>query len=141
MNKQFIGETNAKTVWKQLETRYAGNIEDRKIDIGLKLKNIRMKSNETVKAYVTRARNIASRSASLGKIISMREIVYHVVRGIQSKLKKSRQCTTRSEKFVVRRSKVNSKKTEEETRLSKKDGDARNNTNHDGTRKQGDGKL
>lgn len=29
---QFIGETNAKIVWKQLETRYAGNIEDRKID-------------------------------------------------------------------------------------------------------------
>jgi len=34
-----------------------------------------MEANETVKAYITRARNIASRSASLGKIISIREMV------------------------------------------------------------------
>lgn len=85
---QFIGETNAKTVWRQLETRYAGNIKDRKIDIGLELKNIKMEINETIKAYITRARNIASRSASLGKTISTREIVYHVVRGISYKLEK-----------------------------------------------------
>lgn len=120
---QFIGETNAKNVWKQLETRYAGNIEDRKIDIGLELKNIKMEANETVKAYITRARNISSRSASLGKIISMREIVYHVVRGISVRLEKVGS-VLRAQKGLTLEE-VEQILTEEETRLTKRNGDTK----------------
>ncbi|UYV77939.1 hypothetical protein LAZ67_15002938 [Cordylochernes scorpioides] len=76
----FIGETNAKTVWDELKRIHTGNIEDKIIDIGLEMKNIQMRNNEGIEAYITRARNIASRSANLGQPISPREMVYHVVR-------------------------------------------------------------
>ncbi|UYV80058.1 hypothetical protein LAZ67_18001552 [Cordylochernes scorpioides] len=39
----FIGETNAKKVWDSLKKTYTVNLEDKIIDIGLELKNIRMK--------------------------------------------------------------------------------------------------
>ncbi|UYV72012.1 hypothetical protein LAZ67_9001549, partial [Cordylochernes scorpioides] len=81
----FIGETNAKIVWDELERIHTGNIEDNIIDIGLELKNIQMRNNEGIEAYITRARNIASRSANLGQPISQREMVYHVVRGLLPK--------------------------------------------------------
>ncbi|UYV74635.1 hypothetical protein LAZ67_12000343 [Cordylochernes scorpioides] len=77
----FIGETNAKTVWDELKRIHTGNIEDKIIDIGLELKNIQMRNNEGIEAYISRARNIASRSANLGQPISPREMVYHVVKG------------------------------------------------------------
>ncbi|UYV70659.1 hypothetical protein LAZ67_8000192, partial [Cordylochernes scorpioides] len=81
----FIGETNATTVWDELKRIHTGNIEDKIIDIGLELKNIQMRNNEGIEAYITRARNIASRSANLGQPISPREMVYHVVRGLLPK--------------------------------------------------------
>ncbi|UYV72181.1 K02A2.6-like [Cordylochernes scorpioides] len=39
----FIGETNAKKVWDSLRKTYTGNLEDKIIDKGLELKNIKMK--------------------------------------------------------------------------------------------------
>ncbi|UYV81320.1 hypothetical protein LAZ67_20000761 [Cordylochernes scorpioides] len=78
----FIGETNAKKVWDSLRKTYTGNLEDKIIDIGLELKNIRMKDNETVDEYITRAKNIAARSSSLRHQFSSREFSFHIVRGI-----------------------------------------------------------
>ncbi|UYV71248.1 hypothetical protein LAZ67_8002382, partial [Cordylochernes scorpioides] len=78
----FIGETNAKKVWDSLRKTYTGNLEDKIIDIGLELKNIRMKDNETVDEYITRAKNIAARSSSLGHQFPSRELSFHIVRGI-----------------------------------------------------------
>ncbi|UYV80109.1 hypothetical protein LAZ67_18001721 [Cordylochernes scorpioides] len=81
----FIGETNAKTVWDELKRIHTRNIEDKIIDIGLELKSIQMRNNEGIEAYITRARNIASRSANFEHPISPREMVYHVVRGLLPK--------------------------------------------------------
>lgn len=85
---QFLVETKAKNLWEELRKLHEGNAQDRKIDIGLELKNIRMQSNESVSEYITRAKNIASRSATLGYPIELREVSYHVVRGIHPKLEK-----------------------------------------------------
>ncbi|UYV82410.1 hypothetical protein LAZ67_21001978, partial [Cordylochernes scorpioides] len=78
----FIGETNAKKVWDSLRKTYTGNLEDKIIDIGLELKDIKMKDNETVDEYITRAKNIAARSSSLGHQFTSRELSFHIVRGI-----------------------------------------------------------
>ncbi|UYV70259.1 hypothetical protein LAZ67_7002299, partial [Cordylochernes scorpioides] len=83
----FIGETNAKKVWDSLRKTYTGNLEDKIIDIGLELKNIRMKDNETVDEYITRAKNIAARSSSLGHQFTSRELSFHIVRGIHPSLR------------------------------------------------------
>ena len=85
---QFLVETKAKNLWEELRKLHEGNAQDRKIDIGLELKNIRMQSNESVSEYITRAKDIASRSATLGYPIEQREVSYHVVRGIHPKLEK-----------------------------------------------------
>lgn len=82
----FIGETKAKKVWEELKRIHTGTVEDKRIDIGLELKNIKQGNNESVDDYVIKARNIAARSAALGQVISEREIVYHVVRGIHPRL-------------------------------------------------------
>ncbi|UYV63853.1 hypothetical protein LAZ67_2005831 [Cordylochernes scorpioides] len=47
-----------------------------------KVPNIRMKDNETVDEYITRAKNIAARSSSLGHQFPSRELSFHIVRGI-----------------------------------------------------------
>lgn len=85
-----------------------------------------MEINETIKAYITRARNIASRSASLGKTISTREIVYHVARGISYKLEKVGS-VLRAQKGLSLEE-VEQILSEEETRQTK-DGDIKYYTN------------
>lgn len=82
-----------------------------------------MEANETVKAYITRARNIASRSTSLGKIISMREIVYHVVRGIPIRLEKVGSVLWAQKGLTLEE--VEQILTKKETRLTKRDGDTK----------------
>ncbi|UYV83303.1 hypothetical protein LAZ67_23000451 [Cordylochernes scorpioides] len=67
---------------------YTGNLEDKIIDIGLELKNIKMKNNESINEYMARAKNIASQSSSLGHQISQRELAFHIVRGIHPRLEK-----------------------------------------------------
>ncbi|UYV84441.1 hypothetical protein LAZ67_X002182 [Cordylochernes scorpioides] len=81
----FIGETNAKKVWDSLRKTYTGNLEDKIIDIGLELKNFKLNDNETVDEYITKAKNIASRSSSLGHKFFLRELSFHIVRGIHPK--------------------------------------------------------
>ncbi|GFY26590.1 RBR-type E3 ubiquitin transferase [Trichonephila clavipes] len=51
---QFAAEDNAKVLWDKIRATYIG--EDRKIDAGNELKNIRMKNGETVADYIATAR-------------------------------------------------------------------------------------
>ncbi|GFU10715.1 RBR-type E3 ubiquitin transferase [Trichonephila clavipes] len=53
---QFAAEDNAKVLWDKIRATYIGDGEDRKIDAGNELKNIRMKNGETVAGYIARAR-------------------------------------------------------------------------------------
>ncbi|UYV84413.1 hypothetical protein LAZ67_X002051 [Cordylochernes scorpioides] len=82
----FLDETKAKKVWDELKKIYTGNLEDKIIDIGLELKNIKMKNNESINEYMARAQNIASQSSSLGHQISQRELAFHIVRGCTTHL-------------------------------------------------------
>ena len=82
---QFLTERKAKVIWEELSRVHTGKTEDRRIDIAVELKNIRMANNESIKEYITRAKNIASRSASIGYPFEEIELVYHVVRGINEK--------------------------------------------------------
>ncbi|GFX07346.1 retrovirus-related Pol polyprotein from transposon TNT 1-94 [Trichonephila clavipes] len=54
---QFAAEDNAKVLWDKIRATYMGEGEDRKIDAGNELKNIRMKNGETVADYIARARD------------------------------------------------------------------------------------
>lgn len=50
---QFANETNARQLWKAIHDTYAEPAEDRAIDAGEELKNIRMSDNETATEYIT----------------------------------------------------------------------------------------
>lgn len=82
----FINETDAKKVWLDLKNTYAGNAEDRKIDVMMELKDLKMREDESVDAFITRAKCIGTRCASLGLDIQNRELVYHIVRGLNSRM-------------------------------------------------------
>ncbi|GFX08166.1 RBR-type E3 ubiquitin transferase [Trichonephila clavipes] len=79
---QFAAEDNAKVLWDKIRTTYIGEGEDRKIDAGNELKNIRMKNGETVADYIARARGISTKCHSLGLDVSPRELANHTVRGL-----------------------------------------------------------
>ncbi|GFU91811.1 retrovirus-related Pol polyprotein from transposon RE2 [Trichonephila clavipes] len=84
---QFAAEDNAKVLWDKIRATYMGEGEDRKIDAGNELKNIRMKN---VADYIARARGISTKCHSLGLGVSPRELVYHIVRGLNGKFSKVR---------------------------------------------------
>ncbi|GFX65855.1 retrovirus-related Pol polyprotein from transposon TNT 1-94 [Trichonephila clavipes] len=87
---QFAAEDNAKVMWDKIRATYISEGEDRKIDAGNELKNIRMKNGETVADYIARARGISTKCHSLGLDMSPRELVYHTVRGLNGKFSKVR---------------------------------------------------
>ncbi|GFV87647.1 retrovirus-related Pol polyprotein from transposon TNT 1-94 [Trichonephila clavipes] len=87
---QFAAEDNAKVLWDKIRATYMGEGEDRKIDAGNELKNIRMKNGETVADYIARARGISTKCHSLGLGVSPRELVFHTVRGLNGKFSKVR---------------------------------------------------
>ncbi|GFW48591.1 retrovirus-related Pol polyprotein from transposon TNT 1-94 [Trichonephila clavipes] len=87
---QFAAEDNAKVLWDKIRATYIGEGEDRKIDAGNELKNIRMKNGETVADYIARARGISTKCHSLGLDVSPRELVYHTVKGLNGKFSKVR---------------------------------------------------
>ncbi|GFX91830.1 retrovirus-related Pol polyprotein from transposon TNT 1-94 [Trichonephila clavipes] len=87
---QFAAEDNAKVLWDKIRATYMGEGEDRKIDAGNELKNIRMKNGATVADYIARARGISTKCHSLGLGVSPRELVYHTVRGLNGKFSKVR---------------------------------------------------
>lgn len=82
---QFADEKNAKQLWKAIHDRYAGPAEDRAIDAGEELKNIKMLDKETTSEYISRVRGLATKCASAGLNITERQIVYHTVRGLHNK--------------------------------------------------------
>ncbi|GFT05247.1 RBR-type E3 ubiquitin transferase [Trichonephila clavipes] len=79
-DEQAAAEDNAKVLWDKIRATYIGEGEDRKIDAGNELKNIRMKNGETVADYIARARGISTKCHSIGLDVSPRELVYHTVR-------------------------------------------------------------
>ncbi|GFT62966.1 retrovirus-related Pol polyprotein from transposon TNT 1-94 [Trichonephila clavipes] len=87
---QFAAEDNAKVLWDKIRAIYMGEGEDRKIDAGNELKNIRMKNGKTVADYIARARGISTKCHSLRLDVSPRELVYHTVRGLNGKFSKVR---------------------------------------------------
>ncbi|GFU47773.1 retrovirus-related Pol polyprotein from transposon TNT 1-94 [Trichonephila clavipes] len=87
---QFAAEDNAKVLWDKIRATYIGEGEDRKIDAGNELKNIRVKNGETVADYIARAWGISTKCHSLGLDVSPRELVYHTVRGLNGKFSKVR---------------------------------------------------
>ncbi|GFV09984.1 retrovirus-related Pol polyprotein from transposon TNT 1-94 [Trichonephila clavipes] len=87
---QFAAEDNVKVLWDKIRATYMGEGEDRKIDAGNELKNIRMKNGETVADYIARAWGISTKCHSLGLDVSPRELVYHTVRGLNGKFSKVR---------------------------------------------------
>ena len=82
----FTAETSAKKIWLELEKIHTGNREDRIIDIGLELRGIQMGESEKVSEYIMRVKGIASRSATMGQVVSEREIVFHLVRGLNNRM-------------------------------------------------------
>lgn len=88
---QFASEKNAKRLWKAIHDTYAGPAEDRAIDAGEELKNIKMLDNETVNEYISRARGLGVKCVSAGLNVSERQLVYNVVRGLHKKYDQIRE--------------------------------------------------
>lgn len=118
---QFLREPKAKKIWDSLKQRYAGNVEDRRIDVGLELENIKMRNNKTIKEYITRAKNIASRSATLSQEIASRELTYHIARGVHPRMEKITGVLRAQRSLTV--DEVKQALSEEEVRLRHKEGE------------------
>lgn len=88
---QFANETNAKQLWKAIHDAFAGPAEDRAIDAGEELRNVRMMDNETATAYINRTRGLSVKCASAGLVVSERQLVYNVVRGLHNKFNQLRK--------------------------------------------------
>ncbi|GBL73831.1 hypothetical protein AVEN_230791-1 [Araneus ventricosus] len=82
---QFAAESNAKILWNKIKSTFTGQTEDRKIDTGNELKNLKINSNESANDYIARARSIATKCHSLGLDFSPRELIYYTVRGLKGK--------------------------------------------------------
>ncbi|GFV83730.1 retrovirus-related Pol polyprotein from transposon TNT 1-94 [Trichonephila clavipes] len=87
---QFAAEDNVKVLWDKIRATFLGQGEDRKIDAGNELKHIRMKNGGTVGDYIARARGISIKCHSLGLDVSPRELVNHIVRGLNGKFSQVR---------------------------------------------------
>lgn len=87
---QFTDGNNAKDLWAKIKETHVGRLEDSKIDATVKLRSISMGDKETGADYVARARGLASKCKGLGVNISDRELVYHVVRGLNGKFNRIR---------------------------------------------------
>nr|XP_012218879.1 PREDICTED: uncharacterized protein LOC105670114 [Linepithema humile] len=81
---QFATEIEARLLWLKIKNAYAGAAEDQKIDASNDLKFLRMEDKKTVSNYITRARGLFTKCASLGLNITPRELVYYTVRGINN---------------------------------------------------------
>lgn len=88
---QFANETNAKQLWKTINDAFAGPAEDRAIDVGEELKNIKMGDGEIASDYISRARGLSVKCTSAGLNISERQLVYNVVRGLHNKFGQIRE--------------------------------------------------
>ncbi|GFV88615.1 retrovirus-related Pol polyprotein from transposon TNT 1-94 [Trichonephila clavipes] len=87
---QFAAEDNVKVLWDKIRATYMGEGEDRKIDAGNELKNIRMKKWRNCSRLYCKSAGISTKCHSLGLDVSPRELVYHTVRGLNGKFSKVR---------------------------------------------------
>lgn len=92
---QFVNETNVKKLWKTIHD--AGPTEDRAIDAGEELRNIKMMDNETASDYISHAKGLSVKCASAGLNIS-EQLVYNVVRGLYNKYSQVREILKTREK-------------------------------------------
>lgn len=81
---QFANQTNAKLLWTTIHNAFAGLAEDRAIDAGEKLRNIKMMDNEMASEYISHARGMSIKCVP-GLNISEQQLVYNVVRGLHNK--------------------------------------------------------
>lgn len=88
---QFANETNAKQLWKTIHDAFAGPAEDRAIDAGEELRNLKMMDNEAASEYISRARGLSVKCASAGLNVSERQLAYNVVRGLDNKFSQVRE--------------------------------------------------
>lgn len=88
---QFANETVAKQLWKAIHNAFAGPAEDRAIDAGEELRNIKIMDKETATEYISRARGLAIKCDAAGMVISERQLVYNVVRGLHNKFSHVRE--------------------------------------------------
>lgn len=84
---QFANETDAKCLWKAIHDALAGPAEDRAIDAGEELRNIKMMDNERI--YKSRERLVCKMWFS--GIKHERQLVYNVVRGLHNKFSQIRE--------------------------------------------------
>ncbi|GBM30854.1 Retrovirus-related Pol polyprotein from transposon TNT 1-94 [Araneus ventricosus] len=87
---QYASEDNAKTLWEKIKSNFTGQAEDRKIDAGNELHNLRLCEKEKISDYIARARGLATKCASLGLDVTERELAFYVVRGLTGKYAKIR---------------------------------------------------
>ncbi|XP_077259086.1 uncharacterized protein LOC143895669 [Temnothorax americanus] len=88
---QFATVYSAKQLWNAILDAYTGPAEDRAIDAGEELRNIRMTDDETVNEYISRARGLAVKCNAAGLPISDRQLVYNVVRGLHHRFSQTRE--------------------------------------------------
>lgn len=88
---QFASYTNAKQLWKAILDAYTGPAEDRAIDAGEELRNIKMLDDEMASEYISRARGLAVKYNEAGLNISERQLVYNLVRGLHQKFSQTRE--------------------------------------------------
>lgn len=88
---QFASYTNAKQLWQAIRDVYTGPAEDRTIDAGEELRNIRMLDDETTTEYMNRARGLSVKCNEAGMVISEQQLVYNVVRGLHPRFGQIRE--------------------------------------------------
>lgn len=88
---QFAEHSNAKELWESIKETFTGMQDDRKIDAGNELRNLKMRSNETANDYIARAKGLAIKCKSLGLDVNDRELVFYSVRGLNDKFKSVRE--------------------------------------------------
>ncbi|GBM08987.1 Retrovirus-related Pol polyprotein from transposon TNT 1-94 [Araneus ventricosus] len=98
---QYANEDNAKTLWEKIKSNFTGQAEDRKIDAGNELHNLRLCEKEKISDYIARARGLATKCASLGLDVTELELAFYVVRGLIGKYAKIREILkTQREKSI-----------------------------------------
>ncbi|GBN21616.1 hypothetical protein AVEN_247401-1 [Araneus ventricosus] len=98
---QYANEDNAKTLWEKIKSNFTGQAEDKKIDAGNELHNLRLREKEKISDYIARARDLATKCVSLCLDVTERELAFYVVRGLTGKYARIREILkTQREKSI-----------------------------------------
>lgn len=81
----FKGIKNAKQIWNSLKTRFEGEVEDKIMNLYLKLTKLKKINNENIDHYITRAQGLSNEISQLGRKITERELVRYIVEGLPEK--------------------------------------------------------